>query len=418
MANDLFVFTFDTRTKTSTVASRMQLGDGSVDAENCVIRGVSVITSGIEAKGHALQVDAKTVDQLYKLGRAKKQVKVKTNHGSGADAINGYLTAFRIDGDRLRADWHLMKAYPNTAHMLEMAERMPQELGFSVAFRGEPEKVGGKKAARATELVSADLVESPAANPTGMFSARVDNGGGSMAKQALNKGGAPGAEGGGDGNEETVPAWAQSIIDGQQQIAQRLDGIEQFQNDLQQELEGMEQEGDEGDEGDEEDLDGDPGGDGQGATEMSARQIQRYIDSLVAHRLETRFSAIQQQEEEEAEEQAFEVLEAKVTELSEALEAALLENQALNQLNQEYRKSGGGGKPVSANVTLFSEKPGKAAGQTEFEARANELYHELREKDKTLTEFSAKAEATKKAIAEDESRYETHLQEKGLRKKA
>jgi hypothetical protein len=54
---------------------------------------------------------------------------------------------------------------------MEMAETMPGAFGLSIAFSGAPE--GGDDAtrfARCTEIYSCDIVDIPAANPTGLFS--------------------------------------------------------------------------------------------------------------------------------------------------------------------------------------------------------------------------------------------------------
>jgi cell pole-organizing protein PopZ len=100
-------------------------------------------------------------------------VPVKWNHRSGADAVAGYLDNFRIDGEKLLGDWHLLKSHSQYAQAMEMAERMPKNVGLSAAFMGDDEKRDdGKMAARCKELISVDVVANPAANPTGLFSAK------------------------------------------------------------------------------------------------------------------------------------------------------------------------------------------------------------------------------------------------------
>jgi hypothetical protein len=54
-----------------------------------------------------------------------------------------------------------------------MAERMPRNVGLSAAFMGEDEMSGGVKKARCSELISVDLVAQPAANPNGLFEAKM-----------------------------------------------------------------------------------------------------------------------------------------------------------------------------------------------------------------------------------------------------
>lgn len=143
-----------------------------VDPSNGIIYGVSVITSGIKARGHDLEVDATTLSQLKECAEKLGTVPVKWNHRSGADAVAGYLENFRIEGGKLLGDWHLLKSHSQYGQAIEMAERMPRNVGLSAAFIGEDEISGGQKRARCSELISVDLVAQPAANPNGLFEAR------------------------------------------------------------------------------------------------------------------------------------------------------------------------------------------------------------------------------------------------------
>lgn len=144
-----------------------------VDPANGIIYGVSVITSGIKARGHDLEVDATTLSQLKECAEKLGTVPVKWNHRSGADAVAGYLENFRIEGGKLLGDWHLLKNHSQYGQAIEMAERMPRNVGLSAAFIGEDEISGGQKKARCSELISVDLVAQPAANPDGLFEAKL-----------------------------------------------------------------------------------------------------------------------------------------------------------------------------------------------------------------------------------------------------
>lgn len=146
-----------------------------VDPANGIIYGVSVITSGIKARGHDLEVDATTLSQLKECAEKLGTVPVKWNHRSGADAVAGYLENFRIEGGKLLGDWHLLKSHSQYGQAIEMAERMPRNVGLSAAFIGEDEVSGGQKKARCSELISVDLVAQPAANPNGLFEALPEN---------------------------------------------------------------------------------------------------------------------------------------------------------------------------------------------------------------------------------------------------
>lgn len=146
---------------------------GIVDPENCIIKGVSLITGDCVAEGHDLHVDATTVQQLHALAKTKGKVPVNLDHGSGIKDMNGYVTNFHMDGVKMRGDWHLLKNHTETQLMLERATEMPECFGLSVAFKGKGVAVkGGKKAARAEKLLSVDCVTRPAANSEGLFSSR------------------------------------------------------------------------------------------------------------------------------------------------------------------------------------------------------------------------------------------------------
>lgn len=148
-----------------------------IDEVNAVIRGVSVITSGLIARGHDLEVDNITLQQMLSKAQEKGQVPVKVDHKSGAAAVCGFLTNFRIEGAKLKADWHLLESHPQKAQILEVARRMPRGVGLSASFISpeQPEKTSsGRTAARCDELISVDYVTLPAANPDGLLSAVVD----------------------------------------------------------------------------------------------------------------------------------------------------------------------------------------------------------------------------------------------------
>lgn len=145
-----------------------------IDRAAGIICGVSVITEG-SAIGHGVEIDAQTLAEVKACAdKFHDGVRVKMEHGTGFDHIVGTLRNFVIDGNQLRADLHLILSHARTASILEMAEKMPGGFGLSIAFTGSREKSGDVILARCTELYSVDLVDLPAANPTGLFSARVD----------------------------------------------------------------------------------------------------------------------------------------------------------------------------------------------------------------------------------------------------
>jgi len=152
---------------------------GRVDREDGVIRGAAVITGGVTARGHDLEVDDKTLEQIVTCGNTKGRVQVKLNHKDpqALQSICGYLEGFRREGDKVVADWHLLKSHEEFDALMERATRMPDCFGLSAAFAGPPKgekRKDGKQAARCEELLAVDCVAMPAANPAGLFEAVVD----------------------------------------------------------------------------------------------------------------------------------------------------------------------------------------------------------------------------------------------------
>jgi len=151
-------------------------GDDDVDElEDMTIEGVSVLTTGM-AKGHKLQIDQMTLQQVMDCANSfKNGVKVNENHGAGIGDIVGKLTNFRIDetGEKLIADLSFLQSREDRAkYYLDLAREIPDSFGISISFSGQSEQNGTEfELARCQELYSADLVQHPAANPTGLFSA-------------------------------------------------------------------------------------------------------------------------------------------------------------------------------------------------------------------------------------------------------
>jgi len=143
---------------------------GDISQDNAVIEGVSVITEG-PALGHGIMIDQLSLATVAECCRQHADgLKVKMDHGSGFDDIVGVLKNFRIDGNQLRADLQLLKAHECKDLILEMAATMPSEFGLSISFVGQLETVEDVDYMRCLEICSCDLVDEPAANPTGLFS--------------------------------------------------------------------------------------------------------------------------------------------------------------------------------------------------------------------------------------------------------
>ena len=145
---------------------------GKIDAEAGVIRGVSLISEG-PALGHGVMVDARTLEQVKAAAEQYEGgLKVKLDHNSGAGDIIGYVDGLRIEGKKLLGDLNLLKNSPHRGYVLEIAEKIPDTFGLSIAFSGPVEMASDKKTMlqRCTEIYSVDLVSEPAANAEGLFS--------------------------------------------------------------------------------------------------------------------------------------------------------------------------------------------------------------------------------------------------------
>jgi hypothetical protein len=148
---------------------------GAIDSEAGVIRGVSLITKG-PALGHGVMIDDKTLEQVKAAAEQYAGgLKVKLDHSGGAGDIVGYIDALRIDGEKLLGDLHLLQNSPHRAYILEIAQRIPDTFGLSIAFSGPSEKSSDKLTTlqRCSEIYSVDLVSEPAANPSGFFARKL-----------------------------------------------------------------------------------------------------------------------------------------------------------------------------------------------------------------------------------------------------
>lgn len=148
---------------------------GAIDAKAGIIRGVSLITAG-PALGHGVMVDAKTLEQVKSAAEQYSGgLKVKLDHNSGAGDIVGFIDALRVDGEKLLGDLHLLENSPHRNYILEIASKIPDTFGLSIAFSGPSEMSADNKTIlqRCSEIYSVDIVSEPAANPAGFFSRKL-----------------------------------------------------------------------------------------------------------------------------------------------------------------------------------------------------------------------------------------------------
>mgnify|MGYP000614973023 CR=1 FL=1 len=429
--------------------------DGVVDSKEGVIHGVSMITGGLTAKGHGLEVDNTTLKQIHACAKKMGKVPVKTNHGSGVDSVNGFLDGFRIDGDKVRGDWTLLQSYQNTAHLLEMAEKMPSSVGLSVAFRGDPETIDGAKVyfdektkapytlnagggrvnlaagekiyARCEELVSTDLVASPAANPDGMFSARVDKENNGMAK--TNSLTPPAAE----AAPQAEPTLA-DVMKMLQGINSRLDAVENGAGGDEDELtdeqiealleDGTLVEDEDGnlvlaEEAGEGEGEGGEAGEGEGAeaaehagaaeAALSRNDPIHYFEARI-NQLEAQINGEKQAKQNAAKRTAENALAAKVQQLTQFAEEVRLQNEALHQLNQELSAKVPARVSSGGESILFDAKPtGTINFQSVLAAKMN-----LFANNTSMTKFDKQAAAMKAAIEERPDLYTAFQAQQGI----
>jgi hypothetical protein len=149
---------------------------GVIDEVKGIIRGVSLITEGV-ALGHKVVIDAKTLQQVKTAAESYAGgLKVNLNHNSGAGDIVGYIDNFSIVGQKLIGDLNLLQSSPHRNYILEIANKIPDTFGLSIAFSGPSEMAADKKTMlqRCSEIYSVDIVSEPAANPAGFFSRKLN----------------------------------------------------------------------------------------------------------------------------------------------------------------------------------------------------------------------------------------------------
>jgi hypothetical protein len=190
-----------------------------------IIEGVSVISVG-EAKGHGLFVDAQTLREVKACAETYAGgVKVNLDHGAGIRDIIGFVDNFRIIADKLVADLNLLQNAERREYVLEIAEKLPDTFGISIAFSGPVREIDGKRFASCEELYSADLVQTPAANPTGLFSFEAK----AVDKNLTNMEDAPEKPEMENGNDE----------DPIKEVMSRLSALESFVADYKKKMEEM-----------------------------------------------------------------------------------------------------------------------------------------------------------------------------------
>ncbi len=177
-----------------------------VDREAHIVYGVAA-AQAVEALGHGVLLDGKTISQIVEHGNAARNgVKSRFTHpglsSSGLGKYLGRLRNFRQEGDKAVADLHLADSAFKTpdgdlgTYVMDMAENDPDMFGMSIVFKGgqvwslsdgseldtiddegrqrkRPDNATtDKPIMRLKQLLAVDAVDEPAANRDGMFAAR------------------------------------------------------------------------------------------------------------------------------------------------------------------------------------------------------------------------------------------------------
>lgn len=167
------------------------------------IHDISVITRG-EALGHDLWIDRVFLDQVRVAGNGMESgAKSRFTHpglsGDGLGRTLGRFQSFRRRGDQVLADLHFLESAHATpegdlaAYVMDFAEESPDLFGASIVFSldyramdqfsadnadeqgrfvsDDEENKSNLMHARLQRFHAADIVDDPAANPDGLFSA-------------------------------------------------------------------------------------------------------------------------------------------------------------------------------------------------------------------------------------------------------
>ena len=319
--------------------------DGRIDPDAGVVRGVSLITMGT-ARGHNLEVDDKTLTQLKESldGTPPPGIKAKLNHRSGVEAVFGYINNFQVEGNKLTGDLNMLRHHKDFNQTMEQITTMPGQIGLSVAFQGDKEPgKDGKVYARCKRIVSVDLVPDPAANPDGMFESKVDNDIVYMDQE-------PNVE---------------ELLQG---IAERLDGVEEFQGNLEEAIaDQLTEDYSDEDYSDEDYSDEADYADDEVEYEDSYEDSEAEyepveyssIDDALTY-LEAKAEGALAAEEEARENMLFENVEDKVVELAEINQQLQAENEVLQEALELQEVEA---VPTSSEAFLF----GADAGEGTFE---------------------------------------------------
>jgi hypothetical protein len=179
------------------MANRVCLEQFNADATG--FQNVSLITGGIEAAGHGLYIDDKSIEDAMRLLLGKSLRAYLKHDGAGTDRLGqeiGFFSGIYRDGQKIKAkSFEFLESFKREAgatydKLVELAQKVPDQFGVSLvleyrpvwvmadgteipAMLGDSAPSGAIRSApsmRIANVMSADLVQRPAANPNGLLS--------------------------------------------------------------------------------------------------------------------------------------------------------------------------------------------------------------------------------------------------------
>lgn len=149
------------------------------------ILGASIASKG-PATGHGFELDDTSLDQIAALA-SKASPAAWWTHGDGQDGLGLHLGRWsnvRREGDRVAGDFAFSPAAKHVrpvglsvdapTYLMDMADQDPEAFGVSPFITYSVEQAGAKRLARVQDVTRADFVGYPAANHSGLLSARPD----------------------------------------------------------------------------------------------------------------------------------------------------------------------------------------------------------------------------------------------------
>jgi len=117
----------------------------------------------VELQKFQIVISEETLNDVVQCGLENEFTKCKLDHGSTVRDIVGDYSAFRRDGNQVRADLSLDQRLDGYNHTEALVDRFAKKIGNSIDFDYSYEIKGDVAIARCRKLNSVDIVDAPAA---------------------------------------------------------------------------------------------------------------------------------------------------------------------------------------------------------------------------------------------------------------